>query len=205
MRQLLVGCALLCGALLILTYSPSLDVIAQDRTAAPKPSSQNTAKGTAPSSSAIDPQKEARIRELMELTGAKNLGQELIEAGMEQFRNSVQDSQPDNPHAKQFVDAFVARFQKHFDSSSLTDRIIPIYDKYLTDDDLKGLINYYHSPLGQRMLKSLPELTRESQAAGFAMGQKAAQDTMEELKADFPEFTGGKDEEKRPGTEPKPN
>ena len=75
MRQLLVGSALLCGALLILTYSPSLQVIAQDRTTGPKPSSQNTAKGTAPSSSAIDPQKEARIRELMELTGAKNLGQ----------------------------------------------------------------------------------------------------------------------------------
>jgi hypothetical protein len=205
MRQLLVGCALLCGALVIVAYSPSLAVIAQDRTAAPKPSSQSTAKRTAPSSGAIDPGKEARIRELMELTGAKNLGQELIEAGMEQFRGSVQDSQPDNPRAKQFVDAFVARFQKHFDTDSLTDRIIPIYDKYLTDDDLKGLIAYYHSPLGQRMLQSLPELTRESQAAGFAMGQKAAQDTMDELKVDFPEFTGGKDEEKRPGAEPKPN
>ena len=205
MRQLLVGCALLCGALVILAYSPSLDVIAQDRTAAPKPSSQNAAKSAAGSSRAVDPQKEARIRELMELTGAKNLGQELIEAGMEQFRSSVQDSQPDNPRAKQFVDAFVAHFQKHFDQNSLTDRIIPIYGRYLTDDDLKGLIDYYHSPLGQRMLKSLPELTRESQAAGFAMGQKAAQDTMEELKTDYPEFTGGKDEEKRPGAEPKPN
>ena len=128
---------------------------------------------------------------------------QLLSAGIAQFRANILESQPDNPRAKQFVDAFVARFQKHFDPNSLTDRIIPIYDKYLTDEDLKGLIEYYHSPLGQRMLKSLPELTRESQAAGFAMGQKAAQDTMEELKADFPEFTGGKDEEK--GAEPKPN
>jgi hypothetical protein len=204
MRQLLVGCALLSGALVILAHSPSLEVNAQDRPAAPKPSSQGTAKSTA-SSSGVDPQKVARIRELMELTGAKNLGQELIQAGMDQFRSSVQDSQPDNPRAKQFVDAFVARFQKHFDPNSLNDRIIPIYDKYLTDDDLKGLIAYYHSPLGQRMLKSLPELTRESQAAGFAMGQKAAQETMEELKAEFPEFTGAKDEEKPTAGEPKPN
>ena len=204
MRQLLVGCALLCGALVVLAHSPSLEVNAQDRPAAAKPSSQGSAKSTA-SSSSVDPQKEARIRELMELTGAKNLGQELVQAGMEQFRSSVQDSQPDNPRAKQFVDAFVARFQKHFDPNSLNDRIIPIYDKYLTDDDLKGLIAYYHSPLGQRMLKSLPELTRESQAAGFAMGQKAAQETMDELKAEFPEFTGAKDEEKPAAGEPKPN
>jgi hypothetical protein len=123
---------------------------------------------------------------------------------MEQFRSSVQDSQPNNPRAKQFVDAFVAGFQKHFDPNSLNERIIPIYDKYLTTDDLKGLLDYYHSPLGQRMLKTLPELTRESQATGLTLGQKAAQETMEELKADFPEFTGSKEEDKHPGGEPKP-
>ena len=204
MRQLIVACALLSGALMVLAHSPSLRVSAQDKPTAPKPSSQGNAKSIA-ASSGVDPQKEARIRELMDLTGAKNLGQELIQAGMDQFRSSVQDSQPDNPRAKQFVDAFVARFQKHFDPNSLTDRIIPIYDKYLTDEDLKGLIAYYHSPLGQRMLKSLPELTRESQAAGFAMGQKAAQETMDELKAEYPEFTGAKDEEKPAAGEPKPN
>jgi hypothetical protein len=82
--------------------------------------------------------------------------------------------------------------------------VIPIYDKYLTADDLKGLLDYYHSPLGQRMLKALPEVTRESQAAGFALGQKAAQETMEELKADFPEFTGAK-EDKHPGGDPQQN
>jgi len=203
MRLLLVACALLFGALLVLAHSPSLRVNAQEKPAAAKPSSP-AAKGSQPSS-AIDLQKEARIRELMDVTGAKDLGQQLIEAGMEQFRSTVQDSQPNNPRAKQFVDAFVARFQKHFDPDSLTERVIPIYDKYLTTDDLKGLLDYYHSPLGQRMLKALPEVTRESQATGFALGQKAAQETMEELKADFPEFTGTTEEDKRPGGQPNQN
>jgi hypothetical protein len=201
MRSLLVGCALLSGALLVLMHSPSLQVNAQEKPAPAKPS-QSPAKGTPQPSGALDPQKEARIRELMEVTGAKDLGQQLIAAGMEQFRSSVQDSQPNNPRAKQFVDAFVARFQKHFDSDSLTERVIPIYDKYLTADDLQGLLDYYHSPLGQRMLKALPEVTRESQAAGFALGQKAAQETMEELKTDFPEFTGANEDDKHPGSEP---
>jgi hypothetical protein len=203
MRPLLVGCALLSGALLVLAHSPSLHVNAQEKATAAKPSSPATVKDSAQPSGAIDPQKEARIRELMDLTGAKNLGQQLIDAGMEQFRSSVLDSQPDNPRAKQFVDAFVTRFQKHFDPTALTDRIIPIYDQYLTAEDLKGLLDYYRSPLGQRMLKALPDVARESQAAGYTLGQKAAQDTMEELKADFPEFTGAKDDDKRPGGDPK--
>lgn len=201
MRTLLIGCALLSGALLVLAHSPSLQVNAQEKPAAAKPSSPSPTRNSQQASSAIDPQKEARIRELMELTGAKDLGQQLIAAGMEQFRSSVQDSQPNNPRAKQFVDAFVARFQKHFDPDSLTEHVIPIYDKYLTSDDLKGLLDYYHSPLGQRMLKALPEVTRESQAAGFALGQKAAQESMEELKTDFPEFTGANEEDRHPGGE----
>jgi hypothetical protein len=205
MRTLLVGCALISGALIVLAHSPSVQVSAQEKSSAPlKPSPKAPAKTAPPSSSGIDREKEARIRELMDLTGAKTLGQQLIAAGMEQFRSSVQDSQPNNPRAKQFVDAFVAGFQKHFDSNSLNERIIPIYDKYLTTEDLKGLLDYYRSPLGQRMLKTLPELTRESQAAGFAVGQKAAQETMEDLKADFPEFTGAKEEGKHPAGEPKP-
>jgi hypothetical protein len=202
MRTLLVGCALISGALVVLAHSPSVQVIAQEKSSVPPRAATQTPAKTAPQASKVDPQKEARIRELMDVTGAKNLGQQLIEAGMEQFRSSVQDSQPNNPRAKQFVDAFVTGFQKHFDVNTLNDRIIPIYDKYLTTDDLKGLLEYYHSPLGQRMLKTLPELTRESQATGFALGQKAAQETMEELKTDFPEFTGSKDDVKHPGGEP---
>ena len=196
MRALFVACALLAGVLVVLAHSPSVRVIAQEKSSPPKSATQAPAN--------IDPQKDARIRELMDVTGAKNMGQQLIEAGMEQFRSSVLDSQPDNPRAKQFVDAFVVRFQKHFDADSLNERVIPIYDKYLTAEDLQGLLDYYRSPLGQRMLKVLPEVTRESQEAGFALGKKAAQETMDELKTDFPEFTG-KEEDKRPAGDAKPN
>jgi len=190
MRILIAAGGLLTGALAMVTHSPSLRVNAQEKPLA----------AGAQASSRIDPQKEASIRELMNATGAKDLGKQLVQAGMEQFRSSVEDSQPNNPRAKQFVDAFVSKFQKHFDPNSLTETIIPIYDKYFTSEDLNGLLAYYRSPLGQRMLKVLPEVTRESQAAGFALGQKAAQEAMEELKADFPEFVpGAKDDGKNPG------
>jgi len=64
--------------------------------------------------------------------------------------------------AKQFVDAFVVRFQKHFDADSLNERVIPLR-QIPNAEDLQGLLDYYRSPLGQRMLKVLPEVTRESQ------------------------------------------
>src|SRR5579864_1235734 len=192
MRTLIAGCGLLVGMLALLAQTPSLHVVAQEKPAAAKPAATNAPRS-------LDPAKEADIRKLMDLTGANSLGEQLMSAGMEQFRASVLDSQPDNPRAKQFVDAFVAGFQKRFDAKALSDTQIPIYDKYLTAEDLQGLLEYYSSPLGRRMLKVLPQIAQESQAAGFSLGKKAAQQTMDDPKADYPEFVGGsKEDEKQP-------
>ena len=201
MRKLLGGCGLLAGAIAVLAPGPSLRVIAKERapsvtrTQQPQPA----AKPSAPSPK-VDPGKEAVIRELMEVTGVNSLGEQLMTAGIDQFRASIMESQPDNPRAKQFADAFAARFQKHFDPHKVIDSVIPIYDKHLSDEDLKSLLEYYKSPFGQRMLKVLPELARDSQMAGYTIGQKAAEEAMDDLKADYPEFVpGAKEEEKHPG------
>jgi len=202
MRKLIVACGLLAGAVALAAQSPSIHVRAQEKTIAPKAKPQAPPSAGATSPAKVDTSKEASIRQLMELTGTKSLGVQMMQTGMEQFRANVTESQPDNPRAKQFIDAFVASFQKHFDPDSLTEKIIPIYDKYLSEEDVNGLLQYYRSPLGQRMLKALPEIARESQQAGFSLGQKAAQETLDDLKAEYPDFVSGKDDEKRSGAKP---
>lgn len=204
MRKLIVACGLLAGVLALVAQSPSVRVQAQDKTTAPKPKTSTQPHSSASAQGKVDGAKEASIRQLMDLTGAKSLGAQMMTTGMEQFRASITESQPDNPRAKQFIDAFVSNFQKHFDPDSLTQKMIPIYDKYLNQEDLDALLHYYQSPLGQRMLKVLPEIARESQQAGFLLGQKAAQETLEDLKADYPDFVSPKEDEKRPAASPTP-
>jgi hypothetical protein len=202
MRKLVVGCGLLAGAFAVIAQAPSTRVRAQEKPAGqvhsqtpPKPPDAPTPK--------MDPAKEADIRQLMDATGVNGLGEQLMNAGIAQFRANVTESQPDNPRAKQFADAFAARFQKHFDPHSVTETVIPIYDKYLSNEDVRALLEYYKSPFGQRMLKVLPEVARDSQQAGYRLGQKAAEEAMEDLRADFPEFVpSSKDEEKHPDPGP---
>jgi hypothetical protein len=74
----------------------------------------------------------------MNVTGAGDLGQQRMSAGIAQFRASVTESQPDNPRASQFADAFALPFQKYFDPHSLTETVIPIYDKHLSSEDLSS-------------------------------------------------------------------
>lgn len=205
MRKLIAACGLLAGGLGVVAQAPSVHVRAETYSSAKEAGHQVYSDAVRQSASAVarvDAAKEADIRRLMEVTGAKDLGEQVMNAGIAQFRASVTESQPDNPRAKQFADAFAARFEKHFDPRSLTETVIPIYDKHLSAEDLKELLAYYQSPFGQRMLKVLPEVARESQVAGFTLGQKAAQEAMEELKGEYPEFVpNSSDEEKRPATD----
>jgi hypothetical protein len=70
----------------------------------------------------------------------------------------------------------------------LMDRIVPIYDKYLTEEDVKGLLKFYGSPLGQRLLKVQPQVAKEAQAIGFEMAQTVGKEVLNELKTEYPEF-----------------
>jgi len=216
MRRLIAACALAAGALVVVAQAPSIQVSADGQFSSKKQFSSekqasseeqaskpeaHASQRSADASAKVDPAKEADIRQLMDVTGTKDLGKQLMDAGIAQFRASVTESQPDNPRAKQFADAFAQRFEKHFDPHALTETVIPIYDKHLSSEDLRELLAYYQSPFGQRMLKVLPEVARESQAAGFKLGQKAAQDAMEDLKPDYPDFVPSASEEgKQPGT-----
>jgi len=185
----------------VTAQAPGLHVSAKKRVTSREQAARATQKPATPAAK-IDAAKEADIRQLMEMTGVNGLGEQLMTAGIAQLRANVLEARPDDPRAKQFADAFAARFQKHFDPHSVIESVVPIYDKHLSSEDLRALLEYYKSPFGQRMLKVLPELARDSQLAGLSLGQKAADESMEDLKGEYPEFVPAqKEEEKHTGPE----
>jgi hypothetical protein len=199
MRKLILGCGLLTGAIAVIAQAPAIRVSAKERFTPGEQAgtaAQTPAKAATPASR-IDSAKEADIRQLMEVTGVSGLGEQLMTAGIAQFRASVVEARPNDPRAKQFADAFAARFQKHFDPHSVIETVVPIYNQHLSSEDLRSLLEYYKSPFGQRMLKVLPEVARDSQLAGYALGQKAAEEAMEDLKAEYPEFVPTQKEEEK--------
>jgi len=48
---------------------------------------------------------------------------------------------------------------------------IPIYDKYFTHKDIKGLLSLYQTKLGKKTIKVLPQLMQECMRAGQLWGQ----------------------------------
>jgi hypothetical protein len=136
----------------------------------------------------IDPAKEADIRSLMELVGARDLVQDGAKSAVEQSREKLLDSVPNNEKGRAFVNAFAASYEKKFDVDQVTSQLVTIYDKHFSDDEIKGLLQFYGSPLGQKVAAEMPKINRETQAAIRLANTKAAKDALAELKQQNPEI-----------------
>ncbi|HYL10436.1 MAG TPA: DUF2059 domain-containing protein [Candidatus Acidoferrales bacterium] len=170
MKTLVAVGALLMGTLVVLAQSPATKA----------PASQEPA-----AAAKLDPAKEQDIRDLLELTGSKDLVMQVLDASLEQMRANFARALPQNDRGRKFADAFAEKFKSKLNADSFIDRMVPIYDKYFNEDDIKGLLKFYGTPLGQRAIKALPQITRESQAIGIELGRKAAAETIEELKNEY--------------------
>lgn len=138
--------------------------------------------------SSIDPAKEADITSLMELLGARDLVQDGANTAIEQSREKLLASLPKNDKGQAFVNAFAASYQKKFDVDQVSGQLAGIYDKHFTEDEIKGLLQFYGSPLGQKVAAEMPKIGREIQAATRAASGKAAKDALAEVKQQNPEM-----------------
>jgi hypothetical protein len=138
--------------------------------------------------SSIDPPKEADIRSLMELVGARDLVQDGANTAIEQSREKLLSTVPNNDKGQAFVNAFAASYQKKLDVDQVTEQLVAIYDKHFTDDEIRGLLQFYGSPLGQKVAVEMPKIGRETQAAVRSSAGKAAKDALAELKQQNPEI-----------------
>jgi hypothetical protein len=142
----------------------------------------------AQANSSIDPAKEADIRSLMELVGAHDLVQDGENVAIEQSREKLLATVPNNEKGQAFVNAFAASYQKKFDVDQVLDQLVVIYDKHYTEDEIKGLLQFYGSPLGQKVAAETPKIGRETQAVVRATSGKAAKESLAEMKKENPEI-----------------
>jgi len=63
-------------------------------------------------------------------------------------------------------------------------QIAAIYDKHFTDDEIKGLLDFYSSPLGQKFAAESPKINKEIQAVQASATSNATRETLESQNAD---------------------
>lgn len=149
---------------------------------------QNTSPTASTLAKPVDPAKEADIRSLLELVGAKDQVQDAANNSADQFREKLQQSVPNNDKGEAFVNSFLAVYQKNLEQAQMNDQLVSIYDKHFSEEDIKGLLQFYGSPLGQKVAAEMPKVMREIQAASRAASNRAAKEAMQTLRAQNPEI-----------------
>jgi hypothetical protein len=111
------------------------------------------------------------IVRLLEITNTKAQAAQMFDLMMPSMLAAV----PDVPSA------FWTTFKSLLDLESFVNLLIPIYDRHFSHDDIRGLIQFYESPVGKKFIEVTPQITMESYAAGEEWGRKLGQDIVNEL------------------------
>ena len=114
------------------------------------------------------------VEELLTLTGARARVQQIWAAmGQQQTSTAVDSYRLKHPDAtplelRKVAEATGRSFQDGiavFSVDELIDAIIPVYQQHLTHADIRGLIEFYNSELGQKYLKEQSAMQTESMQA----------------------------------------
>ncbi|MFY0599425.1 MAG: DUF2059 domain-containing protein [Cyclobacteriaceae bacterium] len=77
-----------------------------------------------------------------------------------------------------------SELEKEFMKTSmndLTEMLVPVYQKYMTLEDLKAMISFYETPVGKKFAKNTPMITQESMQVGQQWGMKIGQEIAEKI------------------------
>ena len=181
-----------CVAAVCLLFLGALSVRAGENQPRQASTSQQAAQSPAPQAGAaqtkIDPVKAADIQRLMDVTGMRALMTETMSSMETNVRPTLVHSLPPGPYRDKLVDLFFERFRTKLSIQQFIDLASVAYDKYLSDDDIKALIDFYQTPIGKKSLTILPKLTVELQTEGLHLGEQAGRDSMTEVLAEHPEL-----------------
>jgi len=138
----------------------------------------------------IDPAKEADIHRLLELSETRAAMTQVMDTMEKNMGPWVTGSLPAGDYRDKLVDLFLEKYHDHVKAEIqlLVDAAVPLYDKYFSHEDIKGLIQFYKTPVGQKAVSVLPILWMEIQAQGMRMGGKLADQCIAEVLAEHPDL-----------------
>jgi hypothetical protein len=129
---------------------------------------------TAIAQSTLKTTKEENIRKLLVLMDSSGTFMRALEEQLSLMKARVTQIPP------RFWDEVL----KEVDPDKFVELLIPVYDKHFSDEDLKGLIAFYETPLGKKWVSELPQLMPETAAIGVKYGEQISNRVIKRMQAE---------------------
>jgi len=132
--------------------------------------------------------REAAIRKLFEVSGIKESMKSTMAAAMDNIRPTLARNLPPGEYQGKLIDLFIERFQQKVKVDDIVELIIPIYDKYLSMEDVDALTKFYQTPAGKKALTTMTQVMVECANVSQKYGEDAGRQAMIEVIAEHPEI-----------------
>jgi hypothetical protein len=118
------------------------------------------------------PASEEQVRQLMDVVGVGKMLAQMNAQAVTTLQQSMPCVSPDF-------------WQNYMDASQtqlFIGRLVPVYQHHFTADELDGLLKFYRSPLGQKVINEMPTTMAEANQAGQQWSHERSAQMISELK-----------------------
>jgi TonB family protein len=134
---------------------------------------------------AVDPEKAALIRQIIQTSTPGGLKNQILNL-TKLMRTSLMRDNPSYPAA--YADEFEKRLASRFQDADLAQLSIPIYAKTFSVEELKQILAFHQSPVGQKLAAAQPEILAETGQASLRYAQQIVPEVNREIVAEHPEW-----------------
>lgn len=117
----------------------------------------------------------AKVAKMIELSGAKTNFDMAIDQMLDLQKMQFSDA---------LSDEFFEEFQKEAKKdgfSKIVDKLIPIYMEHHTEEEIDGMIAFYESEIGKKMVEKTPLIMQEAMQVGQAWGAEMGAEIYQKL------------------------
>ena len=122
--------------------------------------------------------KRQQIREIIEITNAADLGERMIEFMVGRLAPAFEAM---NPGKGAVVSSILRRefmavtAERRADFEEI---IVLVYDERFSAEEIDGLLTFYRSPLGRRLIEEMPAIVDRSMQAGQLLGEEIGREAL---------------------------
>jgi uncharacterized protein len=117
------------------------------------------------------PANEENIRKLLSAINTMAIVDQMSEAMTVQIGTMLAQNANADPRATEIVqEEIAATFREH--ALEFDDKMVELYANHFSNDEIQGLLEFYQTPLGQRLVEEMPSIGSESMTIGSTWGQE---------------------------------
>jgi hypothetical protein len=118
------------------------------------------------------PATEDQVRQLMEVVGLGKMLLQMNTQAVTTLQQSMPCVQPD----------FWQNYMDDNQTQLFIGRLVPVWQHHFTSDEMNGLLKFYRSPLGQKVITEMPTTMAEANQAGQQWSHERSDQMVNELK-----------------------